>query len=99
MENWACISHGTGQFIIDRLIDNSDGYETYVCNYCGLIVVANIKNNKYECRKCQQNTAISKIRIPYAFKLLLQELQALGMGIWFNVDEEVDLIPSLVPIH
>lgn len=99
METWAGISHGASMFLIDRLVNNSDGYEMFVCDHCGNIAVATMRTQHYECRLCQQDTAISKIRIPYAFKLLMQELQATGMGLWFKVDPTKTLLPATTPSH
>nr|QBK87548.1 MAG: DNA-directed RNA polymerase subunit beta [Marseillevirus LCMAC201] len=99
METWCGISHGASSFLIDRLVNNSDGYEMFVCNYCGNTAIATLKTQRFECKRCQQNTAISKIRIPYAFKLLLQELQACCIGVWFNVDTKKTLIEAPTPLH
>jgi DNA-directed RNA polymerase II subunit RPB2 len=99
METWCGISHGASSFLIDRLVNNSDGYEMFVCNYCGNAAIATLKTSRYECKRCQQNTAISKIRIPYAFKLLQQELQACGIGVWFNIDDKKTLVAGPTPSH
>ena len=99
METWCGISHGASWFLIDRLVNNSDGYEMFVCNYCGNTAIATLKTQRYECKRCEQNTAISKIRIPYAFKLLKQELQACGIGVWFNVNQQKTLVAATTPSH
>jgi DNA-directed RNA polymerase II subunit RPB2 len=85
MECWAGISHGASNFLIDRLVNNSDSYEYYVCDDCGNSVVADITNNNYHCRRCDQSTRISKVVIPYGFKLMQQELMATGIGVWVEV--------------
>lgn len=86
METQCLASHGAATFIIDRLVDNSDGYDNYVCDYCGNTAIANLKNQTFECKRCEQTSAISKVRIPYAFKLLQQELMASGIGVWTMAD-------------
>jgi DNA-directed RNA polymerase II subunit RPB2 len=99
METWCGISHGASSFLIDRLVNNSDGYEMYVCDHCGNPAIATIKTQRFECKNCEQNTAISKIRLPYAFKLLMQELQACGIGVWFNVDTQKTLASAAAHTH
>jgi len=99
METWCGISHGASNFLIDRLVNNSDGYEMFVCDLCGNAAIATLKTKRFECKRCQQNVAISKIRIPYAFKLLQQELQAMCIGVWFNVDTTKKLLPATTPSH
>jgi DNA-directed RNA polymerase II subunit RPB2 len=88
METWCGISHGASNFLIDRLVNNSDSYEMYVCDLCGNTSIASLKTQKFECKRCQQNTHISKVKIPYAFKLLQHELMAAGIGVWITVDKD-----------
>lgn len=86
MERDALIAHGVSKYIKEKLMDTSDIYTTYVCDECGLFAQRMMKNeNKvystdrdvYYCPACNNKTHISKIVIPYAFKLLVQELMAM----------------------
>lgn len=43
----------------------------------------NIEKNIYKCSNCNQNVDISQIRIPYAFKLLSQELYTMNIMMRF----------------
>ena len=78
MERDCIISHGAAAFLKERLMDVSDGYVCGVCDNCGLMCNA-------VCLGCE-NSTVSQVEIPYAFKLLLQELQ--GMNILTRIKTE-----------
>jgi DNA-directed RNA polymerase II subunit RPB2 len=89
MERDAIAAHGMAKFMKEKLLDNSDAYATFVCDTCGLFAQRfNKKENKsfsqpddiYYCQSCNNYNAISKIVIPYAFKLLVHELMAMGIA-------------------
>ena len=84
MERDCLIAHGLSYFLKEKFMDCSDAYVTYVCDVCGLFARHVLRNTKkgmptelYYCPACNNKTKISKIMIPYAFKLLLQELMAM----------------------
>lgn len=86
MERDCLIAHGISGFLKEKLMDSSDIYATYVCDICGLFAqrMRKITNKQYVsvgdtyyCPACRNKTKISKIIIPYAFKLLLQELMSM----------------------
>ena len=78
MERDAMIAHGAGQFLKERLVDTSDIYQMEVCNVCGIIATKMINKNAYYCTACS-GTEISRVTVPYAFKLLIQELMAINI--------------------
>ena len=79
MERDCMLAHGSVQFLKERLFDNSDKYVAYVCQNCGFIAVANSQQNIYQCMYCDHSTGYSQIQIPYASKLLIQELMAMSI--------------------
>ena len=80
MERDCMIAHGSASFLKERLMDVSDKYSVYICNDCKMIACGNNKDNIYECRKCSNYGDFTKIYIPYACKLLMQELMTMSIG-------------------
>ena len=80
MERDCMIAHGSSFFLKERLMDVSDKFKVYICNQCKLISPGNPNNNNYECKSCKNYGDFTKVYLPYACKLLLQELMCMAIG-------------------
>jgi DNA-directed RNA polymerase II subunit RPB2 len=78
MERDCLISHGCSGFLKERMLDSSDNYRVFVCKLCGIVANVNPDKNIYKCPACK-NCDIIQTRIPYAFKLLGQELYTMNI--------------------
>ncbi|KAA0147434.1 hypothetical protein FNF27_06682 [Cafeteria roenbergensis] len=76
MERDCIISHGTAALLQERMFLNSDPYRIHVCERCGLMAHVNLKTNSFGCRACGDGR-IAQVYMPYAAKLLFQELTAM----------------------
>jgi len=89
MERDVMIAHGMSKFCRERLYDVSDKYSVHVCKKCGMIASYNDgnKNRMYSnadftihlCKNCDNKTNFAKVEIPYAYKLMAQELQTINI--------------------
>ena len=80
MERDCMVAHGSLQFLKERTLDVSDNYRIFTCNLCGLIAPVNPKEGIFSCKKCNNYSDFSQIRMPYACKLLIQELESMSLA-------------------
>ena len=80
MERDAMISNGAARFTRGRLYDASDKYQVHVCKKCGLIASYNDQMHIHHCRTCDNRTDFAYVEIPYACKLLFQELITMNIA-------------------
>jgi DNA-directed RNA polymerase II subunit RPB2 len=80
MECQCLESHGTLQFLKERIMECSDNYRVFTCRTCGMIANVNPDKGIAVCSRCENTHDFVQVRIPYATKLMLQELQCFGIG-------------------
>jgi DNA-directed RNA polymerase II subunit RPB2 len=79
MERDCMISHGAARFTKERVYDVSDAFKAHVCKECGSFAAFNKKHNIYHCNMCENTTNFAEVHIPYACKLLFQELTTMNI--------------------
>jgi len=86
MERDCLISYGAANLITERLMISSDQFDVHVCEYCGLLGYSTASSTERSictrsswCQKCRSDSRMAQIRIPYACKLLFQELQCMNV--------------------
>jgi DNA-directed RNA polymerase II subunit RPB2 len=80
MERDCMVSHGASRFTRGRMYDASDKYSVHICKKCGLIASYNDKMHIHHCRTCDNRTDFAYVEIPYACKLLFQELNTMNIA-------------------
>ncbi|XP_070566303.1 DNA-directed RNA polymerase III subunit RPC2-like [Ptychodera flava] len=73
MERDCLIGYGASMLLLERLMISSDQFEVDVCGQCGLLGYSGW------CHFCKSSRNVSSLRIPYACKLLFQELQSMNI--------------------
>jgi len=98
MERDVVIAHGMAKFLKERLMDCSDPHTTYVCGKCGLFARREeSRHNKptpsptdiWHCPPCENYNDIHKVMIPYAFKLMVQELLSMCIAPRIRVQKNI----------
>jgi DNA-directed RNA polymerase II subunit RPB2 len=79
MERDCMVSHGASRFTRGRMYDASDKYSVFVCKKCGLIASYNDQLHIHHCRVCDNRVDFAYVEIPYACKLLFQELNTMNV--------------------
>ncbi|TPX39951.1 DNA-directed RNA polymerase [Synchytrium endobioticum] len=82
MERDCLIGHGTASLLMERLLLSSDAYDVEVCRECGLVGAW----HGY-CQFCESRAEVVSIRLPYACKLLFQELMSMNVVPRIRVQE------------
>ena len=75
MERDCLIAYGASNLIMERLMHSSDAFSANVCLTCGLLQYQNW------CQYCRSGEKVADIRLPYACKLLFQELQSMSIAL------------------
>jgi len=89
MERDCLIAYGASMVLKDRLLDEADKTEIYVCEKCGLIAFYDAKQRKYTCKVDGDQAKISTVVVAYAFKLLLQEMMSLNIAPRLQLKDKV----------
>jgi DNA-directed RNA polymerase II subunit RPB2 len=80
MERDAMVGHGASRFTKGRMYDCSDKYEVNVCRKCGIIASYNTERSIHFCKTCDNRSDFALVQIPYACKLLFQELATMNVA-------------------
>eukprot|EP01114_Cavostelium_apophysatum_P020204 TRINITY_DN6708_c0_g1_i4.p1 TRINITY_DN6708_c0_g1~~TRINITY_DN6708_c0_g1_i4.p1 ORF type:complete len:1163 (+),score=317.41 TRINITY_DN6708_c0_g1_i4:32-3520(+) len=81
MERDCLISYGASAMIQERLMLSSDVFSVFACKQCGLLGYAGW------CQFCRSSQNVTSLKIPYACKLLLQELQSMNIATRLTLED------------
>ena len=87
MERDCLIAHGASMVIKDRLLDESDGWELYVCAESGHIAYWDWRKRCYVSPIHGDKAEVFPVSTSYAFKLLLDEMKSLGVAMRLELED------------
>jgi len=82
MERDCLIAYGASQLLLERLMLSSDAHQVDVCEGCGQM------GSSGWCRVCDDERGVRKLTVPYAAKLLIQELGAMNIKVTIGLEDE-----------
>jgi DNA-directed RNA polymerase II subunit RPB2 len=91
MEKDAIIAHGMAQLLKEMFMEKSDITILRVCNFCGFFAYKAFDKDYYKCNGCKNTVNISTVCMPYAVKLLFQELAAVNIQPMIITKDYVDV--------
>lgn len=88
MEGETLVGHGAAMLLQEKFIEDSDKVVELVCEKCGVIAVNDQIRNKRVCLMCG-SSKVYPVEMSYGFRLLLDELKALGIYPKLNLVDKV----------
>lgn len=82
MERDCLIAYGASQLLLERLMLSSDAHEVDICETCGLM------GYRGWCQTCKSTRHVSRMTMPYAAKLLVQELLSMNVLVRLKLEDE-----------
>ena len=82
MERDCLIAYGASQLLLERLMLSSDAHQVDICETCGLM------GYQGYCQTCKKTQGMTKMTIPYAAKLLIQELLSMNVMARLTLEDE-----------
>nr|ALK02052.1 RNA polymerase III second largest subunit [Starmerella magnoliae] len=75
MERDCVVAYGASQLLLERLMLSSDVFDVEICRQCGLLAGC-----EHWCTVCGTGEHLENMKLPYAAKLLFQELMAMNIA-------------------
>jgi len=79
MERDCLIGYGASMLLLERLMISSDQFEVNVCTECGLLGYYDKAMQRGVCPRHKNSDKIATMKLPYACKLLFQELTSMNI--------------------
>ena len=79
MERDCLVAYGASNLLLERLMLSSDVFVVSICRKCGYLGM------KEFCHYCGDGSNMSETKVPYAFKLLTQELMSMNIKVKFKM--------------
>jgi DNA-directed RNA polymerase subunit B' len=89
MEREVLIGHGAAMALKERLLDSSDREKVYISEDTGMVAVEDVEQRRVYDPITKDEDNIHELEVSYAFKLLLDEMKALGIRPKLELEDAV----------
>ena len=89
MEREVLIGHGAAMALKERLLDSSDRETVYISEDTGMVAVEDVEQRRVYDPITKDEDNIHELEVSYAFKLLLDEMKALGIRPKLELEDAV----------
>lgn len=88
MERDSLIAHGSAKFLKECFMDLSDAFKVYISKKDGCIIAGNPEQGRYILNgKSLTQDEVAEVHLPYAMKLLIQEITSMGILMKLHVEK------------
>ncbi|BCS91086.1 MAG: DNA-directed RNA polymerase subunit B' [Candidatus Micrarchaeota archaeon] len=88
MERDALVGHGASMLLKDRMLDQSDKTEVWICKKCGNLAYYDYIKRQPTCYIDGPGDFVVSVEMSYAFKLLLEEIKAMHILTTIHINTE-----------
>jgi DNA-directed RNA polymerase II subunit RPB2 len=86
METDTILSHGAIRYLCQKLYEDSDGFDRYICRVCGNEAIVSHSSNIYKCKFCGDNADIVNIPSCVVSNVLFKETATMGIKTTFELE-------------
>ena len=79
MERDCLVAYGSSMLLLERLMISSDEFTVHVCTKCQILGYFDHRIGAGMCSRCRESEQMATMKVPYACKLLFQELQSMNI--------------------
>ena len=85
MESWVLTGQGACRVMHNKLYEDSDGTDIYICR-CGNRAIVNQKKNMYKCRTCGDKADITRVSSSWVANMFFNEMSAMNVKMKFDLE-------------
>jgi DNA-directed RNA polymerase beta subunit len=86
MEKDIFTAHGEMRALNEKFYKDSDGCDIFICRRCNTHPIVNEAMNFYRCKICGNMADITRVKSSYSSNLFFSELNAMGVGIKYEIE-------------